>query len=260
MAGRRPKYLDIRDDLLDRIHRGEFASGQPLPSQAALSQEYQVTLMTLRQALRCLEDENVLVQQPGRGTFVSPSPRAAPTLDLRDLISLAAELEEQGIAVTTQLLDTRTGTLPRAVRTALGVPSGSTGLRLERLRTVHGAPAVHQVSWIPDPYAASLAEEDFREGTLYTVLAARCGLVVGSATESVRARPLPAALAPTTGVPAGRPVLETERVTYDVGQRAVLHDVALILDQSVQVVVRRAPRRTRSSWVAELRPHGHATV
>lgn len=253
MAGRRPKYLDIRADLLDRIQRGEFSAGHPLPSQAALSQQYRVTLMTLRQALQCLEDENVLIQQPGRGTFVSPTPRTGPTLDLRDLTSFAAEREEQGIAVTTRLLDARTAKLPRAVRAALEAPPGATGLRLERLRTVHGAAAVHQVSWILEPYAAPLAEADFQDESLYAALAARCGLVLGSATESVRVRSLPAALASTTGVPAGRPVLVTERVTFDVQQRAVLHDLAFILDDSVRVVVRRAPRRTHSTWVAELR-------
>lgn len=264
MAGRRPKYLDIRADLLGRIARGEFGPGRPLPSQLVLSREYKVTLMTLRQALQSLEDEHVLVQQPGRGTFVSPSPRAGPTLDLRDLTSLEAELEDQGITVTTRLLDARTAVLPRAVRTALSAPSRASGLRLERLRSLHGAAAVHQVSWVPEPYAAPLAAADFREESLYSALASRCGLELGSATETVRARALPAALASTTGLSAGHPVLVAERVTFDARQRPVLHDLALILDGSVRVVVRRAPRRTRSTWVVEAPDGpavtGHATV
>lgn len=259
MAGRRPKYLDIRTDLLERIRRGEFGPGSALPSQLVLSREYRVTLMTLRQALKSLEDEQVLVQQPGRGTFVSPSPRPVPTLDLRDLTSLEAELEDQGVTVTTRLLDARTAALPRTVRAALGAPPRTSGLRLERLRIVHGTAVVHQVSWIPEPYCVPLAAADFRQESLYPALVSRCGLVIGSATESVRVRSLPAALAATAQLPAGRPVLVTERVTFDDRRHAVLHDLALVLDESVRVVVRRAPRRTSSTWVAGPRDGQDAT-
>jgi L-asparaginase II len=50
--------------------------------------------MTLRQALRLLSDEGLVVQQPGRGTFVAP-PRLA--YQRKALRSLSDELRSQGI-------------------------------------------------------------------------------------------------------------------------------------------------------------------
>lgn len=251
MTGRQPKYLDIKDDLAGRIRRKEFAPGQPLPSQATLSRDYGVTLMTLRQALRCLQDEDVIVQKPGRGTFVLLSPTPPPTLDLRYLSSLITELETQGITLHTRLLDTCLGEIPAAVATALGYPRGTRGLRLERLRTIDDVPTVHQVSWVPDPWAEQLVDVDFQDMSLYSALQNKCGLTMASANETLRARALPRATARASGVKTGRASLIAERVTYDDRLRAVVHDQATILEDTVRVMVQRAPRRAQISWVAD---------
>jgi DNA-binding GntR family transcriptional regulator len=57
--------------------------------------------VTLRQALRQLEDDGLLSQQPGRGTFVA-EPRAAYRLD--SLRGFAEDLRAQGQTVSTQIL------------------------------------------------------------------------------------------------------------------------------------------------------------
>lgn len=60
-----------------------------------------MTLVTLRQALQQLEDDGLLSQQPGRGTFVA-EPRAAYRLD--SLRGFAEDLRAQGQTVSTQIL------------------------------------------------------------------------------------------------------------------------------------------------------------
>lgn len=246
MSGQRPKYLDIRDDLAERIRRREFTSGQPLPSQATLSKQYGVTLMTLRQALRCLQDDDVIVQMPGRGTFVMDS----PTLDLRHLVSLVTELAAQGVPLRTHVLDKRFAAIPAAVASPLGCARDMSGLRLERLRTVNSVPVVHQVSWVPEPWAERLADVEFESASLYGSLEGRCGLTMTAANETLRARALSRATARATGARAGRPTLVAQRVTFDEHGTPVVHDLATILDTAVRVEVRRAPRRADSKWVA----------
>ena len=60
-----------------------------------------MTLVTLRQALRQLEDDGLLSQQPGRGTFVA-SPKATYRLD--SLRGLAEDLRADRAALGTQVL------------------------------------------------------------------------------------------------------------------------------------------------------------
>src|SRR5258705_11379249 len=71
-----PRYRAIAADLAAKIHAGHYAAGSALPAQRELSTAYGVTLMTLRQALRQLSDEGLIVQQAGRGTLLSPPPLA----------------------------------------------------------------------------------------------------------------------------------------------------------------------------------------
>lgn len=246
MPGRRAKYLDIRHDLTGRIRLGEFVPGRPLPSQAVLSKEYGVALMTLRQALQCLQDDGLIVQMPGRGTFVT----GAPTPGLRYLDSLVTELVNQGLPLSTQVLDKRVATIPAAEADLLGRARDTTGLRLERLRTLDSVPVVHQVSWVPEPWAEQLADVDFGSASLHGSLEARCRLTMGAADETLMACSPSRAAVRMIGMRGGRPVLVAQRVTFDEQGSPVVHDLATILDRTVRVEVRRAPRHIDSKWVA----------
>jgi GntR family transcriptional regulator len=243
------KYRQIGQDLAARIGRGEFKPGAPLPSQAVLSKEYGVTLMTFRQALGLLEADGLIAQLPGRGTFVTP----VPTLDLRSLNSLAEDLLAQGVELVTVVLSSRQRALPAGVATALARTRGEPALRLERLRRIGRRPAVHQVSWVPQPWAEHLLGVDFEVASLYRSLEQRCQLAIVRATESLRAKALPAAIATAVDKPAGRPVLVAERITYDARNTPIVHDLATIVDDTIGVLARRAQRGTELSWAAEFR-------
>lgn len=242
------KYRQIAHDLAARVGQGEFKPGQPLPSQALLSKEYGVTLMTFRQALGLLEADGLIAQLPGRGTFVTP----VPTLDLRSLNSLAEDLLVQGVELVTVVLSSRERVLPAGVAGALGRPRGEPALRLERLRRIGRRPAVHQVSWVPRPWSEHLLDVDFEVASLYRSLEERCRLAIVRATESLRAKALPAAIATAVNKPAGRPVLVAERITYDAQNVPIVHDLATIVDDTIGVLARRAQRGTELSWAGRI--------
>ena len=156
--------------------------------------------MTLRQALRTLSDQGLVQQQPGRGTFVTPTSAA---YRLETLRSLADELRSQGLTVTTTVRSAQMRALPKAVAAAL-TPAVK-GLRLERVRAVDGRPVAHQISWVPEPYAAAVAGTDFTTTPLYAALAESGAVAIAAANEVIRPDLLPANLAAVLGRPAGSP-------------------------------------------------------
>jgi DNA-binding GntR family transcriptional regulator len=85
-----------------------------------------VTLVTLRQALQQLEDDGLLSQQPGRGTFVA-EPRAAYRLD--SLRGFAEDLRAQGQTVSTQILGQAVHRPPAWVTAFRDGPSSPGGTR-----------------------------------------------------------------------------------------------------------------------------------
>lgn len=240
-----PKYRRIAADLGERIRAGQYQGGSVLPSQRRLSEDYSVTLMTMRQALQLLEADGLIAQQAGRGTFVLPLPLSH---HLQSLRSLADELSAQGVALRTDVLARHDRKLPRDVAQRVGTLAGPRGLRLERLRTVAGRPVVHQVSWVPEPWGPQIRECDFTAEPLYAALARVCGLVVARAQEVLSAEGLSERLAAQLDLPVGRPVLVMERTTYDDQDRAFVADLAVILDQRVRVVTERRPASVTNSW------------
>ncbi len=66
-------HLHVRQTLAADIARGVYSVGDMIPSEAELCRIFDVSRITVRQALASLVNDGLLVKQPGRGTFVSSS-------------------------------------------------------------------------------------------------------------------------------------------------------------------------------------------
>lgn len=241
-APRTPKYQVIAADLTAKIRAGELAPGSALPPQRELSQAYGVTLATLRQALQRLEDDGLLSQQPGRGTYVA-EPRAAYRLD--SLRGFAEDLRAQGQTVSTQILGQAVRKPPAAVTALLG--DAPQMFRLERLRLVAGRPAVHQLSWVRPPAGTALATADLSATSLYAAIAER-GVVVHRASEVLRPGLLDEPTATLLRQPAGTAVFVSERVTFGLDDQALLVDRATILGSVMEIRTERAATGLSMQW------------
>lgn len=222
-----PAYLRIASELRQRIQQGTYAAAGPLPSQRQLSEEFSVTVMTLRQALETLKREDLLVTRKGLGTFVAPQRFSYSVGALR---SLTQEMAMQGREVSTVVL--RLEQVPAApdVAAAFGVPVGTTVIALDRLRCIDGKPSIVQQSALPLAVWQALgdAEDSLAESSLYGMLALHAELRVHRATERLYPVTLDDATAALLGRAPGEPALLSERVSRTAAERTVLHDKAHI--------------------------------
>lgn len=237
MAARTPKYQVIADDLTTKIKDGELPPGSALPPQKELSTRYGVTLATLRQALKQLEDQGLLSQEPGRGTFVFPRAK----YQLTSLHGFAEDLRSQGQTVTTEILDQSVGAPPEWAAAMFG---GGPAMRLERLRLVAGRPAVHQTSWVR---ATDLASADLSDTSLYAALVER-GHLVHRASEVVRPGLLEEPVAGLLRRAPGEPVLLSERVTYALDMSVLVVDRATMLGSAMEIRTERAASGLSVQW------------
>jgi GntR family transcriptional regulator len=240
------RYRVIADDLAAKIRDGQYAPGEALPAQRDLSTTYGVTLMTLRQALRELSAEGLIVQQPGKGTFVAPPHLAYRLGSLR---SLADDLREQGHEVRTTVITRAQRRLPTRIAARLRVRETETGLRLERVRSFAGRRAIHQISWVREPHADRLRDVDFTTTSLYAALA-DVGVVVARAAETIRPGLLGADVARHLDDDEGTPVLVSDRITYGSDGSALVSDQATILGSMMQITAERAATGLTLHWGA----------
>jgi GntR family transcriptional regulator len=240
-----PKYEQIRKDLAAAIRQGNYRPGEALPSQRDLSASYGVTLMTLRQALSLLSDEGLVVQQPGRGTFVAPPKLAYQRKTLR---SLSDELRSQGIDVQTEVIRLGNRQAPASVCAVLGISRGQRALRIERLRIVDGKPAVHQVSWVPESVADSIRDVDFTEVTLFAALAEHAGLAISRGSETIRPALVGREAARHLRIADGSPIFLSERVTVGIDDSPMVFDRASITGDHLVIRAERVSNTMSWSW------------
>ena len=66
----RPAYLQIADDLRDRILSGSLAAGDKLPSESDLMRDYNMSRTVAKMAINVLRTEGLITSHPGKGSFV----------------------------------------------------------------------------------------------------------------------------------------------------------------------------------------------
>ena len=75
-----PLYKQLKDLILKEIKEGKLKPNQKIPTEQELSENYQISRMTVRKALAQLVDEEVLAKKQGKGTFVQ-EPKIVEDLD-----------------------------------------------------------------------------------------------------------------------------------------------------------------------------------
>lgn len=97
MSRRKSLPTIVAESLSQKIHAGEFAPGEKLPTEAELCELYGVSRTVVREALARLRSAGLAIPQQGRGVFVSEAPPAhsftIPVEALRTLPETIALLE-----------------------------------------------------------------------------------------------------------------------------------------------------------------------
>ncbi|MGI8308063.1 GntR family transcriptional regulator [Saccharopolyspora hattusasensis] len=68
---KRPASRRVADALLELIHAGELAPGDPLPTYRQLAKEHDVAVNTAMHAVRLLRESGVVTNRPHAGARVS---------------------------------------------------------------------------------------------------------------------------------------------------------------------------------------------
>ena len=66
-----PIYIKIHNQLRENIEDGKWKVGEKIPAERELAGQFNVSRMTLRQAIQELVDEGILERRVGSGTFVA---------------------------------------------------------------------------------------------------------------------------------------------------------------------------------------------
>lgn len=194
-----------------------------LPTEEQLAGHYGVSVLTMRQALKELEDEGLISRHRRRGTFIEPGSR--PGTPVRLLGSVDAIVAQQS-GMTTELLER--GSVPPPAEFAEHFPELAEVVTYHRLRREErtGEPTNHARNWVRPELAERIDDEDLLHRPMTKVLRDVVGVGISRITDTVQARLADPETARLLRVPLLSPVLHYTGVTYDTAGRVL--DVAVI--------------------------------
>jgi GntR family transcriptional regulator len=84
-SDKRPIYLQIMEQIKQRVAVGDWTEGQAIPSIRQLAVDLQVSVITVKRAYLELEREGVIVTQQGKGSHVASNPGLGLRLQEQEL-------------------------------------------------------------------------------------------------------------------------------------------------------------------------------
>lgn len=87
-------YLQVVDRIKNDIDKGLFKEDEKLPPEFELAKQLGISRATLREALRVLEEESIIIRRHGVGTFINPKPLF--TSGIEELFSVTDMIKRAG--------------------------------------------------------------------------------------------------------------------------------------------------------------------
>jgi GntR family transcriptional regulator len=220
-APRKPRYLELAEDLRGQILSGGFPGADHFPTESVLCARYGVSRFTVREALRTLQNEGLIQRKRGSGTVIQPA--AARGGALHQPLSNVGEILQY--AKNTSVVFARNGsvTLPKKLADEIGVNAPGRWARFHGIRTSQSddRPIAATDAYIHPDLAAAADAIDPGGATIFRQLEMLSKLKIARVTQDIQAVPANASIAAALGVARRSPCLRILRCYCDTSGRVI---------------------------------------
>lgn len=178
-----PMYYQIEEDLKQRMDSGEFAPGTMISSERELSEHYDVSRMTVRQAMTNMVNDGYLYREKGKGTFVAEQKIEQP---LQGMTSFTEDMKQRGMEASSQLISFETIPASLEIAKKLDLKEGADVFRVQRIRSADQQPMAIETTFLPVALLPELTE-DIVQGSLYQYVEDKLDLSIEKATQMIEA-------------------------------------------------------------------------
>ncbi|WP_407315638.1 UTRA domain-containing protein [Pseudomonas sp. nanlin1] len=203
--------------LQEQIEHGLLSSGCKLPAERKLSEVFDTTRITLREALLQLEAQGLIYREERRGWFIAP---ARLDYDLMKRSHFHAMVRDQGREPSTRLLSARQQPAPAAVCEGLQLPPLSSVVQLRRLRCIDQRPVLYVEHYLKPAVFPGILEHDLSQ-PLTELYLNQYGLRYGRVCFEMTPTALHVEAAAALKVSVGSPGLLITRVNFDQDGRLI---------------------------------------
>lgn len=224
-----PLWLRVERVLRHKIATGEYRAGDCLQGEFALAAMFNVSRVTVREALRSLSQDGIVQRIQGKGTFVLAGPHTRPAHAVLTSFVGNASFNEafpgSGPAPNYRSPHCRHVQI-ESVATPVDIQElleteAPTLLRLRRVLVDDISPFAYVLDYVPHELGAGLGVDDLSIGWLTQLLNRRLTQRIAEAAQTIETRLADAELAEHLEIEIGAPLLHATRVYRDIANRPI---------------------------------------
>jgi len=141
-----PLYKQIANNIKKDMKSAGLSQGDAIPSEAKLAGNYEVSRVTIREAIKQLVEENILYRIQGSGTYISHNKIEHDILKLQGFTEEMSELDNNP---SNDILEFQLMDPPEDVQEQLQMEKNEKVYFVKRLRLADQEPLILEESYLP---------------------------------------------------------------------------------------------------------------
>ena len=202
--GNKPMYRQIADALREKISAGELKPGDALPTESSLQEAFNVSRVTVRQALKLLTEEQIVESIQGSGTYVKEE---RVNYDIYQLTGFYEKLADRNVDTHSEVSIFEVLKADAKLAEKLNLSHDDKVWHVKRVRFIKQKPVNLEETWMPLALFPDLTWEVMENSKYHYVEQIKKLVIDRSEQELVPIMPSEEAIAALALDPA-KPILE----------------------------------------------------
>lgn len=205
-----PVYIQIHDKIKEDIEKGVWKIGDRLPSERELSIQFNVSRMTLRQAIQTLAEEGILERKIGSGTYVA---RKKVQEKMSGTTSFTEIMLSQNRTPSSRTVSYYVAKPSSSEMEKLQLKEHEQIIRMERIRFADNVPICFEVASVPYALVEQYSKTEITS-SFYKTLEEKGGYKIGRANQTISAMQASEQIAEYLTIKRGDAILRLRQISY----------------------------------------------
>ncbi|MBP2076147.1 GntR family transcriptional regulator [Oceanobacillus polygoni] len=205
-----PIYFQLEGEIRNLIQSKQLQPGDLLPSEREYAEKYDISRMTVRQAINNLVTEGLIYRQKGKGTFIAEKKIEQ---DLSGLSSFSEDMKSRGLTPSNKLLSLNSISPNDKIASILKINLSDTVYEMKRIRLANNEPMALETIYTPKKLVGNIQDADI-EHSFYRYLEQELQLEIAFGQQTIESALATKEEIENLKIKKGDPILLMERTTY----------------------------------------------
>lgn len=205
-----PIYYQIEEEIQSMIESGILKSGDLLPSEREIAEKYNISRMTVRQAINNLVNKGLIYRKRGKGSFITGKKLEH---DLSGLTSFTEDMAQHGKKPSNLIISIKTITDDAFISSKLKTDIKDEIYKFKRLRKADDEPIALETVFTPKKLVGTLNHSDILV-SFYQFLEKKLNMKIDYGKQTIEASLANQEEIKYLNIKKGDPILLMRRISF----------------------------------------------